>query len=457
MDDLFAIDVSKDRMTVSLSIKNEEVLNSIDLTPQLLNDWLQSKRIIFGINLQALKDICENPRGVRYPIEVAKGLRSENGENAYLINEVGKEDGSADMADQDKLFNFKNIRTIPSVKSGQLLATIIPPSFGSPGKDVYGNELKAKPGKQLRLRPGKNIVFNNNKIFATTDGQISISENSVNVFPVYEVKGDLDLNTGNIHFIGNVVIHGNVPSGYEIIAGGDVKINGLVEGSNVEAKGSIFISGGIAGQKKAVVSAGVDLHTQYINQGTVRAGNDIQVDNFIMHSDVTAGRSVQCKTAHIIGGTISAGHSIEAGEIGNQHFARTEIYIGNSSDLVQKEHMILEEMKKMKDGLTKLSLLKERLEEKKQISGQLSTVEEQMMEKQHETSIVFVRKLEDLENELETIHFQMENSEQGFLIVHEKIHPNNLLHFSKYTKAIQQPYVFMKFYIDQGEITSVPL
>ena len=38
------------------------------------------------------------------------------------------------------------------------------------------------------------------KVWATTDGQISISSNSVNVFPVFEVKGDLDLNTGNINF-----------------------------------------------------------------------------------------------------------------------------------------------------------------------------------------------------------------------------------------------------------------
>ena len=100
------------------------------------------------------------------------------------------------------------------------------------------------------------------------------------MFPVFEVKGDLDLNTGNIDFIGNVMIDGNVPSGYEIKAGGDVKITGLVEGATIEAQGSIHISGGIAGQKKAVVRAGVDLQTQYVNQAIIFAGNDIQVDQF---------------------------------------------------------------------------------------------------------------------------------------------------------------------------------
>ena len=91
------------------------------------------------------------------------------------------------------------------------------------------------------------------------------------------------------------MVQGNVPSGYEIKAGGDVKITGLVEGAIIEAQGSIHISGGIAGQKKAIVKAGVDIHTQYVNQATIIAGNDIQIDNFIMHSEVTAGNRIFCK------------------------------------------------------------------------------------------------------------------------------------------------------------------
>ena len=264
--------------------------------------------------------------------------------------------------------------------------------MGVAGKDVYGNELKARPGKPLRLKPGKNIILKDDKIYATTAGQISISSNSVNVFPVFEVKGDLDLNTGNIDFVGNVMIQGNVPSGYEIKAGGDVRITGLVEGATIEARGSIHISGGIAGQKKAKVIAGGDLHTRYVNQAIVVAGNDIQVDNFIMHSEVTAGNSIDCKNAHIIGGKISAGRSIEAGEIGNQHFARTELFIGVESELLQKERTILDEIVKMKDGLTKLAMLKERLDERERVAGKLSPTESQMMAKQHETAVALSAK-----------------------------------------------------------------
>ena len=283
-----------------------------------------------------------------------------------------------------------------------------------PGKDVYGHVLIPKPGKKLRLKPGKNIIFQNDKVWATTDGQISISSNAVNVFPVFEVKGDLDLNTGNINFIGNVIVKGNVPSGYEIKAGGDVKITGLVEGALIEAQGSIYISGGIAGQKKAVVNAGVDIHTLYVNQATVTAENDIQIENFIMHSEVTAGNRIDCKKGHIIGGTISVGQSVEAGEIGNQHFTRTEIIIGNDSNLIQQERNVIQEIKNMKDNLKKLTVLKERLEEKKHVSGKLTSTEEQMMTKQQQTAIVLIQKLNEFEAQFENIQQQMHLTNKGY-------------------------------------------
>ncbi len=456
MNEVFDVYVTKDRLSASLTVKNNKDLDSEHITFQSLQDWLQTKKIVFGVDYQALQFICDNPRNVTYPIQIAKGIHPENGRDGYLINEAGKEE-QAEKTDEDHPFNFRNILKIPSVASGQMIATIVPPTAGIPGKDVYGNLVHAKLGKQLRLRPGKNVLFQHNKIWATTDGQISISSNSVNVFPVFEVKGDLDLNTGNIDFIGNVVIDGNVPSEYEIKAGGDVKITGLVEGATIEAQGSIHISGGIAGQKKAVVKAGVDLHTQYVNQAIVFAGNDIGVDQFIMHSEVTAGNRLLCPKAHIIGGKTSAGFSIEAREIGNQHFARTELFIGLASEVIEQERRIVNEIKNMKDSLTKLSVLKGRLEERKRLVGKLTASEEGMLTKQHDTAIVFVRKLTELEKELELIHEQMHQTEQGFVSVHDQMYPNNVVTFSKYSKVIQQPLTYVKLYVDQGEIASVPL
>lgn len=455
MEHLFDLNVAKNRLSATIMLKNDQV--NEEITVEMLNEWLQKRKIVFGIDQDILKAIANNPMICRNPVQVAKGIESKHGSDAYLINEVVKKDESSDENEEARAFNFRNILKIPSVKSGQLLATIVPPTQGSAGKDIYGNILQPRPGRQLRLKPGKNIIYHMDKIFATTDGQISITSNSVNVFPVFEVKGDIDLNTGNIDFIGNVIIRGNVPSGYEIKAGGDVKIHGLVEGATITAGGSIHISGGIAGQKKANIKAAVDVQTLYINQAVVSAGNDVLVENFIMHSEVSAANRIVGKKSQIIGGKISASRSIEVREIGNQHFARTDVYIGSASELIQNERNVLAEMNKMKDGLGKLAQLKERLMTKRNVSGKLTVPEEQMLKKQHETEIALKQKLVQLEDELAIIRQNMTHNENGLLIVHGKIHPNNQVYFVKYAKVIQQPLTSVKLFLEQGEVTSVPL
>ena len=89
--------------------------------------------------------------------------------------------------------------------------------------------------------------------------------------------------------------------------------------------------------------------------------------------------------------------------------------------------------------------------------GKLTTTEEQMMTKQRQTAIVLIQKLNEFEAQLENIHQQMHHTDQGFLAVHDKLYPNNIVTFSKYSKVTEQPLTYVKLYLDQGEIVSTPL
>ena len=165
------------------------------------------------------------------------------------------------------------------------------------------------------------------KIYATLDGQLSITIDSINVLPVFEVNGDLDLKTGNIDFIGNVLIRGNVPSGYTVKAGGDIHVMGLVEGAHLIAGGSVHISGGIAGGMRGSLEAGIDIYSNYLNQAICNAGRNVSIDRTILHSKVTSGGRVIVQNGHIIGGEIRAARSVEAIDIGNYHYMQTIIHI----------------------------------------------------------------------------------------------------------------------------------
>src|SRR5699024_7698080 len=126
------------------------------------------------------------------------------------------------------------------------------------------------------------------------------------------------MKNGNIDFNGSIIIHGNVPTGYTVKAKEDIKIFGIVEGATLIAGGSIFISEGIAGLQKGFIQAGKDVHVGYVNQGNISAGGSVRVENAIFHSKCVARDHLHLEYGSIIGGSVSAGQSIKAKDVGNR-------------------------------------------------------------------------------------------------------------------------------------------
>lgn len=456
MNSHFDIHVSKDRLTAEISLKNE-IFEDTEITVDQLKEILKVRRVVFGIKEDVLQEICKDIYGIDYPITVAEGIMPEKGRDGYLINKTELDDEQKTEEDDGKAFNFRNVMKIKSVKNGQLLAKIVEATMGIPGKDVYGNTIQAKNGKPLRLRPGKNVLYHMDSVFATTDGQISITPNTVNVFPVFEVNGDLDLKTGNIDFIGNVIIRGNVPTGYSIKAGGDIKVIGLVEGAHLVAGGSVSISGGIAGAYKGSVEAGVDILANYLNQAVCKAGRNVSVESYILHSSITSGGKVVCRKGHIIGGETSAMESIEAIDFGNQHYMQTVLYVGSPPKNLEREAEIHKELKETREALKKLGALFERIKKRQLTHGHITEQDQLLLKKQQLTVSTQEEHLHELEQELLRLRGEGHMDSNVFLKAKGVIYPNTQIHFGKYSKPVQSKIQAVKIYLEYGEIVSSPL
>ena len=53
-------------------------------------------------------------------------------------------------------------------------------------------------------------------LISTIDGQASLINNKVTVNQTYEVPHNVDHSIGNIDFVGNVVVKGNILTGFSI-------------------------------------------------------------------------------------------------------------------------------------------------------------------------------------------------------------------------------------------------
>ena len=59
-------------------------------------------------------------------------------------------------------------------------------------------------GKPAIMPKGKNVEISEDKMYmiSTIDGCVEYVDGKVNVFPLLEIKNDVDVSTGNIHFVG---------------------------------------------------------------------------------------------------------------------------------------------------------------------------------------------------------------------------------------------------------------
>ena len=124
-------------------------------------------------------------------------------------------------------------------------------------------------------------------------------------------------------------MRGNVSSNFEIRAGGNVIISGVVEGACIEAGGNIIIARGMNGMAKGILKAGGNIVAKFLENATVSAGGYVNTES-ILHSNVTASTEIQVtgKRGFITGGHVRAGQRIEVKTLGATLGAPTVVEVG---------------------------------------------------------------------------------------------------------------------------------
>lgn len=434
--DLFIVTVSKNKLEAQLDI-NEEKLHTakdVNVTYEKLKQLLQNKRIVYGINHAKLTEIAERFSPEMFPVTIARGVDKEDGKDGE-INYVYDRNTKVDRSEN---WDFRDVMRIPTVKAGEKIAEYIPPTKGKEGISVHGEKINPRPGKRPLLRPGKNVIFReeDSSFYAQEQGQITEKRNKIHVYTVYEVPESISMKIGNIDFAGSVIIRGDVPSGFTIKATGDIKIFGIVEAAKIIADGSIYISEGMAGLKEGILQAGEDVHIGYINQGNVRAGNSILVENSILHSECSAVNDIICKRGNIIGGSLSAGNSIIGKDVGNRLNTLTHLSFGVEKNVYEEQQQIEKEIKANSENLEKMYVLQQRLQEtKEQVKNQKIT----MLKLRHSIEKT-KEKITHLKEELEEKQAELGNINEAQLIVKGKIYPNVVISFGKYQRTIDKQF-----------------
>lgn len=298
--------------------KGGDVDNSFD--KKLIYDLLNEYGIKYGIDDAAIEEYAKGKKLFK-DLDVAHGLRPVNGTDGHAEFFFETNLSYAPKIKEDGTVDYKDLGNIQNVEAGDVLCRIHPPTEGTAGIDVLGSEVKPRQGKVavVGYGNGTDLSEDGTEIRATIDGMVELSRGNIEVRNVYNIKGDVGPETGNISFNGAVVVQGNVLADYAIFAKGDIIVNGYVESSMLTASGSIVIKNGVNGMKKGLIKADGDVTAKFVEMAKIVTGGDFTCD-YSINSDIRAAGSIVAKgkKGSLLGGTYIAGREIEAATIGSE-------------------------------------------------------------------------------------------------------------------------------------------
>lgn len=200
----------------------QEIWPEVELQ-QVLN-LLHENKIIFGINEDAIQEAVAF-QGRKISIVAAVGQEPTLGQDSEIVYIYQEQ-----VSNQDSHLQSGKVFLL-SVTIDEVLAVKQLPVAGYPGVDVTGETVPPREPKDepILIKGGVRLINDGTVAVATISGK-PVLEGSfhkyLSVDPVYVVNGDVGINTGNIKFIGNILITGSVLDGFSVDAGGSIEVWG---------------------------------------------------------------------------------------------------------------------------------------------------------------------------------------------------------------------------------------
>ncbi|MDR1946428.1 MAG: FapA family protein [Desulfovibrio sp.] len=195
---------------------------------------------------------------------------------------------------------------------------------------------------------------NPDKIVASANGYVFYNNGLISVKKLLNIRNNIGFHTGNVFFVGDTAVHGDVQTGFALHAA-NVLVKGHIESSKVKAAGDVVCLKGIRGseaspsggdQQKsgdpempvptALVEAGGNLRLPFCEHAQLRARGNIIIDGSCLHSTLYVGGNLVIK-GRLQGGTVVVNGLIYIeGRLGSDYSVPTRVMMGyNTFDYLQ--------------------------------------------------------------------------------------------------------------------------
>ena len=327
-----------------------------ELDQELLETAVSDYGIKYGIIEEVYANILEK-KDYNVIYLIAHGTAPVNGKDGQVKDHYQRNPEIHLEENERGVIDYKDLHLFHTITKGDVICDLIAPIEGQDGYDIMGKTIPAAIGNMPEIPQGKNTIVNedNTALIADIDGDLSFQKNVFRVEPQLIISGNVDNSTGNIDFIGDVLVEGDVLRGYTVNAGSNIIILGMAEAAVLIAGEDIELRKGMNGNALGTLKAAGNIHSRFLEQTQVTARGDVVAET-IINCQIVSGGNILATAGKgiIIGGTLAAQFSVEARRIGSLSNAKTVLKIGVPTQIEENIEYLSAQLQQSRDTLAKL-------------------------------------------------------------------------------------------------------
>ena len=239
---------------IEITVEEEKVINNT-LTYEEIIQKLERLGVKHGFNQYEILNAMAATEPSSF--EIASGKEATSGQDGWIKILVDMNTQSGPIEKDDGTVDYREIKTIPNVEKGKVIGSVYPPIPGQLGCTVTNEPLPAKQTFPIIIKAGKGVITVGDKIVATESGRPYFEQRGqlvkISIKSKLTHTGNVDLTSGNIRFLGDVEIQGDVEERMLVEADGDIIVHKTVSASTLNSSGAIVTYGNVISSE---ISAG---------------------------------------------------------------------------------------------------------------------------------------------------------------------------------------------------------
>jgi uncharacterized protein (DUF342 family) len=336
--DCFEITIAGDELTATLKICADD---NEQFTFAMVMDALGRYGISNGVLLDEITKMLDEKK-YNTEVVVARGTAPVNGEDGYYQYFFDTDALDKPRVLEDGSVDFHNVQWFRPIEDGARIACYHEATGGTMGKTVKGAVVRAIRGQEKHILSGRNIrLLEDQKTYvACISGMIDWDEGKgrLSVEPL-NVVDEVNVNSGELHYDGSLLVRGNITTGARIHVIGDMVVEGTIEGAELHCTGSLLAKQGIKGMNAGSVYVGGELVGNFFEYANVHVKGDL-FTNYCLNSNIECDGKVEVlgDKGVIAGGVTKAFMGISTCNLGNAVQIQTVLQVGMTEKVMRRQY-----------------------------------------------------------------------------------------------------------------------